>query len=180
MAGTVESKYTIKQSGTRRPSFKLEQNGRTVGELKFHNERGSKAVADIGSQQLHFYRQRGLKKDVGIHSHPSSLIGSFSADLLSRGNLAFANHTYRWAPANSTQTTWAWYDESGNEILSIHKTFHLYKENGEITEFRNALNREDAKTLSLLGWYLILLGQQDILQHLFVSLETTMTKPIKV
>jgi hypothetical protein len=172
MPKTQEYLYRIRQSSERHPSFNLERNGKNVGKLKFNNGHGSKASFDLNGETLYFSRQKGLRKDVDVHDHDgSSLIGSFYADLLSRGTLTMNGGRYRWAPLNKSQTTWAWYNDSGEEILRVHKKFHLLMENGEVYEFENSLSEDDRRVLSLLGWYLIVIGQQDILQHLFVSLE---------
>jgi hypothetical protein len=169
--------YRIRQTGRRHPSFNLEHDGKNIGELKFQNGHGSRTNADLGGKTFYFSRRKGLRKDVNVHGHdPLSFIASFDADLLSRGILTIDNASYRWAPLNKSLATWVWYNDSGKEMLRIRKRFHLFMENGEVYELKNTLSEENKKILALLGWYLILIGQQDILQHLFVSLEIYLKK----
>lgn len=179
MAKAREPMYRIKQSKGRRPSFSLERDGKNIGELKFQNKHGSKSTASLDGKTFHFSRQKGLKKDIGVRRHDNfSSVASFSADILSRGTLTLDGASYRWAPLNGAMTTWVWYDSSGEEVLRINKDFHLFMENGKVYGSKNHVSDETVKVLALLGWYLILLGQQDILDHLFVSLEIYLRKRI--
>ncbi len=174
-----ERLYRIRRTGGRHPSFSLERDGKDIGEFKFQNQHGSKSTVSLNGKTIHFSRRKGLKKDIAVHSSGvASPVASFKADMLSRGKLTMDGAEYRWAPLGRNWATWAWYDSSGKEIMRVSKKFHLFTENAEVYEFKNGLKEENRNILALLGWYLILLGQQDILQHLFVSMEIYLNKQL--
>lgn len=165
--GASKPAYRIHPQKGSHPSFSLEREGKEVARLEFENGHGSSVKAKIGSGVYSISRKKGLTKDLHIQDEERQVhLGEFVANLLSRGTLSIAGKKYSWRPVNKTWTAWAWFDESGSEMLRINRKFHLIETRGEV-HAKDALYHEVEMLLALLGWHLLLLGYQNSLEHLF-------------
>ncbi len=163
--------YKVRRAKSRPLTYTIQGEKETLGSLTHLNRHGATTQARVENRTFSFKRKKIFKKDIHIHEHADALpIALFAGDLLSRGSLKIDNATYRWAPTNKLMTSWAWYNNEGEEVLRVRPQLHFFNPRAEIRA-EHPLSSDTEKLLALLGWHLTLLGHQDPGSHLLASFE---------
>lgn len=139
-----------------------------VGTLALHNRNGASATIHSGAQLITVRRRTLFKKHLHIERGRGN--AAFTADALSRGVLTLGNASYRWFPRNPRWTEWTWQAKDGRDLLTIHAHHRLAAYQGDIYGVETDLN-DLQKELALLGWYLLLLNQQNFGMHLLTAID---------
>lgn len=138
-------------------------NETEAGSLIFRNAQGSLAEAKTGNETLMLSRNSSFRKDLQVRKNDEP-VGTFLSDILSRGALSLNGHTYRWRPRNIAWTEWAFETTHGFPVVEIRLA--TMSSLGGSARVLGNIEEKEARLLSLLGWYLLMLSHQDFDVHL--------------
>lgn len=145
------------------------EKGALVASLSFRSTFGTLAVAETGNGDWSFKRVGFLNPRVTVRVQGAqSDLAVYHPKLFGGGQLVFADGaTLHWHPANAWQTQWAFCDSEQNAIVqfapgpSPSGISDLFKTQATVTTQASALRPERVAMLASLGFYLIVLHQQD-------------------
>jgi hypothetical protein len=161
-------RYLILPKGASQTRYELSDGKEALADLTITNRRGSNAIIEIGERTVTVGRSSGFKKHLHLDRDPGEI--TFMADALSRGSLTLEGKTFRWLPQNFRWSEWGWQDSNDRKVISIHLRHLLSGYQGEVRSELPLLS-DSQKEMALLGWYLLLLNQQDLGMHILTALD---------
>ena len=144
-------------------AFELRDGESVVASLRWQRVFRTLAIGDAPSGQFEFERAGFLRPRVRVRARsgtpfvaevPLSWCGGATVELP-------GGRTYRWSKTSFWRSEWMWSDGSGVLLVSIRPVFAGLRRGGEVRPTAAGRDCPDLAFLSLLGWYLLVLHQDD-------------------
>ena len=143
-------------------AYELLADGLVAGTLNFESVAGTRARAVFGDRawtfrKTGFFHSRVLVREDSAFKE----VAVFDGGMSYKGDLRFeTGQHYLWRPCNVWQTRWAFFTPEGEEKLALeYKGLVRQSANIRISQALDAV--EEAPLLTALGWYLVLLLQNE-------------------
>lgn len=149
-------------------TYELRDDNHLYGSLVFRSSFGSLATADFSGGRYTFKRVGFFNPQVTVRREGEEIdLAVYRPNWTgAQGLLEIDGKTLGWRPANFWATRYAWYQ--GKDMLLVYqqggeqKRFSdLFKTQSQVTFFDLAWRLGSLPILTLLGWYLVILYEQD-------------------
>lgn len=165
------NELTWSQPKMSRREFELRDERDVVATLKWHGEIGSLATGELADRAWTLKRAGFLRPRVIIRTlNTTEQIGQYEAGWAGGGRLLYPDgHGYFWRQRSFWKNEWAFEDERGGIVAVFGAEFFIMKRRVHLQFVGNDRNSPDQPLLAILGLYLMILSNDDVVVSMIVA-----------